>query len=629
MENRFGVKDFILFLLVGILAVLVVTAMVQFDRQYEHVLTIKQKQDELATELSRVRRQLNDAVSGAVPLVNPTQQATGTTRPGQTPKVDAFTHINAAEEMEGFARGGWFIDNFGTKVGKLTPLISTDVYASWVEGQVLESLAVRDPYTLEYVPRLARSWEISEDGLTMTFELRPNVTFSDGHPLTADDVVFTFEWIRNPEVNAPRARAYMTQLKQVKALGEHRVQFTFSEPYFKNFETAAATGVMPRHFYSKFTPGQFNEKTGLLMGSGPYMLENPETWAPGQGVTLIRNPRYWSTPATFDRIRFHEIQEEAANMVLYGNQEHDLIRCTPEMYRRLRGDERVMGFSNAFEVSSPYGGYSYVGWNQQRKVNGRDTPTPFADKRVRQAMTMLIDRERMLREIYLGYGNIATGPFAPTSPQSDPSIQPWPYDPERAKRMLAEVGFEDRNGDGVIEGADGQPLRFKLLYPGGSETYEKIVLFLRDNFARGGVIMEPDRQDWPVLVNKLNQGDFEAITLGWSANPESDPFQVFHSSQIADQGDNRTSYRNAELDKLIEQARKTMDTEQRMALWKKVHAILHEDQPYTFMFNRPSLRLMNKRIHNVGESKVGLNFEYLNGGMIPWFIPSTEQKQMQ
>jgi peptide/nickel transport system substrate-binding protein len=314
-------------------------------------------------------------------------------------------------------------------------------------------------------------------------------------------------------------------------------------------------------------------------------------------------------------------------MVQYGNQEHDLIRCTPEQYKKLLDNQDVMKFSNNYKFFSPYAGYSYIGWNQKKKSEGKDVTTPFDDKRVRQAMTMLVDRERMAREIFLGYATVATGPFAPKGLQADQSIKPWPYDVARATKLLAEAGYEDRNKDGVIEGPDGQPFKFKLTYPSGAEIYEKMVLFLRDNFARGGIIMEPERLDWPVLLNRLSHSDFDAVILGWSAVPESDIYQEFHSSQIAGEGDNRTSYVSAALDKTIEEARKTMDTKKRMQLWHTAHQILHEDQPYTFMFNRDRTWLINKKIHNIEPAAVGLNFEYLNGGMIPWFIPTGEQKR--
>jgi peptide/nickel transport system substrate-binding protein len=626
MENRFGIKDFFLFLFVFILLVMVVLAMVQFDRQYDQVLTIKTQNDQLASDMARIKRQIADISAGGI-VAGPTTRSGSTTNPAG--KLDAFTHVLEAESLPGFARGGWFLDNFATKVGRLTPLVSQDVYAYWVQGFVQETLAVRDADTLDYVPRVAKSWQISPDGLTMRFFLRDDVTFSDGHPLTADDIVFTYDWIRNPEVNAARDRSGMTTLKDVKKIDNYTVEFTFSSQYYQNFEVAAGTGIMPKHFYSRFTPNQFNEKVGLLLGSGPYMLENPESWTPGNGVILLRNPRYWGVPPTFDRISFSEIEEEAAEEVKYGNQEFDLIRCLPEMYERLIKDPRIMGFSNAYRVKTPYNGYSYIGWNQKRKVNNQDVVTPFADKRVRQAMTMLIDRDRMNKEILLGYATIATGPYLPDNPQSNPDIKPWPYDPAKAKQLLASAGFEDRNGDGVIEDRNGNPLKFKLIYPGGLQFYEKMILFLRDNLAKGGVVMEPERLDWPVMINRLNLGDFDACILAWSTTPESDVYQMFHSSQIQDQGDNRINYINPDLDKIIEQARSTMDHDKRMQLWHQVHTILHEDQPYTFLFNRDALRLFNKRIHNVEPSKLGQNFEFLNPAMIPWFIPKNEQKMMQ
>ena len=646
MENRFGLKDFLLFGLITVLIVLVVAAMWQYDRQWNDIALLKRQNADLAgdtgritADLGRIRRQLADGVTFA-PGAGNAAGAASTTKPaggGEVPPVegmvgnpnDPFRLVKAAERQPDYSTGDWYITNFGTKVGKLTPLVSTDVYQTYCDYLVNDRLAVRDPYTLDYVPLVCKDWDISEDGLTMTFHMKEGITFSDGQPLTAQDVVFTFDWIRNPDVDAPRARSYLDKLDTVTAPDPSTVVFKFNEVYFRNFITVAETSIMAKHFYEGFTPAQFNDSVGLLFGSGPYMLESPTGWTPGNGVTLVRNPRYWGEPPAFDRIIFREIEEEGASMVVFGNGQMDVVPCSPDMFQALGENPRIKDMARPFAYGSPYSGYTYLGWNQVRTRDGTKTPTRFGDAKVRRAMTMLVDRERIAREIYKGYATVADGPFAPTSPQSDPSISPYPYDPEAALKLLAEVGYEDRNGDGVLEDREGKPFEFTLTYSTGNETTEKIIRFLKDSFSRGKIVMNVEPLQWPVLVQKLNLGDFEAITLGWSGEIESDPYQIFSSDQIKDGGDNRTSYSNPELDKVIAEARVTLDDDARMKLWNRVHQILHEDQPYTFLLNRQSLKWANNRIKGINESDVGLNWEMLNSGIVPWYVAQGQQKYTQ
>lgn len=622
MENRFGFKDFVLSALMAGVLVVVVLAMFQYDRQWDTIKEVERQNRILANDLNQLGQKIDSiAVSG-------TRVAGGGADANTLPAVEAdeaFELLLEAQENPDFARGGWYLDNFGIKIGRLTPLVSSDVYQTWIEYLVQEGMVQRNPDTLEFEPKLAESWDISEDGLTMTFTLREGLRFSDGEPLTAEDVKFTFDWILNPEVQAERDRSYLDKLESVEVMDPLRIRFTFSEPYFLNFEVVAGRPVLPKHFYEQYTPTQFNESIGLLMGSGQYMLRNPTGWTPAQDVVLVRNPRYWGEPATFDRMVFKQVQEEAAQTVMFRNGELDRYAATPETYDRMRDDPEVARMSNAFSYDTPFGGYTYIGWNQERRSGGTPEPTIFADQRVRQAMTMMIDRERLADELYRGYASVASGPFAPTSPQSDPQIEPWPYDISAAQDLLAQAGWRDRNNDGVLENERGELLRFQLMYPGGNDFTEKIVLSIQDNLAAGGVLMETQRTDWPVLVDRLNKSDFEAATLGWSGSVESDPYQIFHSDQAIVGGDNRTGYRSARLDEAIEAARVTMDTDERMKKWHTVHRILHEDQPYTFLLNRQALRLFNDRVKNIKTSPLGLNYEFLNGGVLPWYIPRDRQ----
>ena len=249
-------------------------------------------------------------------------------------------------------------------------------------------------------PLLAEShWEISPDGLTMTFNLRRGVTFSDGTPMTADDVVFTFDWIMNPAVDAARARApTSTKLKDVKKLDDYTVEFTFTEFYYQNFETVAAPTCRscPSTSTRKYTPDAVQREARPADGPGPYKLDDPEALDAGAADRARAQRALLGRARPFDRIIYHEIEDEATEMDDVPQRRARPIRCTPEQYREAEGRTSASStVSNALRVPSPV---------QRLHLHRRGTRSAsrtasradlFADKRVRQAMTMLIDRERI------------------------------------------------------------------------------------------------------------------------------------------------------------------------------------------------------------------------------------------
>jgi peptide/nickel transport system substrate-binding protein len=605
------VKDLILFLLIAVLIGAVFLAMKQADRQWDQIQAINSKLDDQAGDIHDIHSAL---VKGVV-LANSGQTST-TKEAAIDPATDPFSRIRDAQKMHGYAKGDWYVDAFGNGVAKLTPLLSTDAYADEVQGFVLESLATRDPATLEWKPLLSTGSKISDDGLTITFTMRDGVQFSDGEPLTADDVVFTYNFIMNPKIAAPRDRAYLEKMKSVEKQGSNVVVFTYREPYFQAFELAASMAVMPKHFYEKFTPEEFNQSVGYLMGSGPYRLEDPSTWKPGVLIQLVRNDRYWGVPPAFDRLVWKEITNDVAHLTAFKNGDVDHFPAPPEQYRLMIQDPALLKSTQHFEYVSPRGGYRFVAWNQMHEGK----PTRFADKRVRQAMTMLVDRERMIQEVMLGYAVSATGPFSPSSKQCDSEIKPWPYDVERAKRLLADAGFTKTNESGILVGPDGQPFEFKLTYPAESANYEHMVLFLKDSYARAGIKLDPDPLQWAIFTDRLDNKNFEAISLGWTAGIETDIYQMFDSSQMVAGGDDFMSYKNPELDKTIEEARRTVKEEPRMKLWHRAHQIIYDDQPYMFLWFGKSLQFIDKRIENIEILKLGMN------PLEEWFVPKRQQK---
>jgi len=239
---------------------------------------------------------------------------------------------------------------------------------------------------------------------------------------------------------------------------------------------------------------------------------------------------------------------------------------------------------------------------------------------------MLIDREAIAKDVFLGYAQPAASSFAPASKQHDPSVKPLPYDPEGAKKLLAEAGIYDRDGDGVLDTPDGKPFRFKLTFANKLAIYDRITLFMKDGFAKAGIIMDRDPEEWPIMQQKLDRRDFEAIMMAWSGAVDDDPNQIFSSGQIKDQGDNFVSYNSPEADAAIQAARVCVDPGQRLELWHKVDRILADDCPYTFLLNVKATIFVNKRWQNVRLSTMGTNYNHLDCSPLPWFVPREMQK---
>ncbi len=333
MERRFTVKDFSNFTFLSLLAVMILLTMYMVDRQWNKMAQMERVMQEQADSM----RELRMLVRSVDKRIQSGSVNSGSSASNQAPVGDdipgAFRRAKIAADRPAFQQGDWHVQAFGLNLKTMTPLVSSDVYASNVQSYVLESLLIRDPDTLEWVGLIARSWDVSDDGLTLTFKLRNDVVFSDGQPLTSDDVVFTFDFIMNETIAAPRARAYFEKMKSVTALGDYTVSFEFKEPYFNALSLAGGMSIMARHFYEPYLeePETFNQSKGLLLGSGPYRLQDPKGWTPDLGmVELERNPRYWGPilPA-FNRLLWKVIENDSARLTTFRNGEIDIYSARP------------------------------------------------------------------------------------------------------------------------------------------------------------------------------------------------------------------------------------------------------------------------------------------------------------
>ncbi len=608
MENRFGFKDFITLLLLVAVVAMLALKMVQDDRQWEKFSQIQTSVQQQTNDVAALRRAVADG-AGRATVQTPTDVA------GTSESDAVFRRVKEAQKQKDYARGDWSVESFSVAVPTLNPLMAQDLYSRIVQARVLQALGTTDYDTLETIPLLAKSWQKAPDGLSAIVQLRDGVTFSDGHPFTADDVVFSFEIRMDPNISEGRDREYYKSIKKVEKLGPLEVKFHF-ERFYEAFDRAMGIFIIPKHLFAKYSAQQIRDNVALLMGTGPYRLPDPEHFSPDQPIELVRNERYWGEPGPWDRMIYRTIEKNSTELVAFRNREIDGIPAVPEQHVEMLKDADLLKNKQYFVYDSARLGYSYIAWNQKR--GGQ--PTVFADKRVRQAMTMLIDRQTLLDQIFLGYGKICTAPFSDLTDQYDKSIKPWPYDTARGVALLKDAGFKVK-ADGTMLKPDGTPFEPELSYPSGNEFTEKIVLFLHDNLARAGINLRLHPVKWTVFIKNLNEKDFEAITLRWSGDLEDDPQQAFHSSSIKD-GDNRNSYSSPELDKLIDKAYVTLDRAERMRVWQACHRVIHEDQPYTFLIRSSAILWLDNRIKNVQTVPViGLNSVSLWPNPIEWYVP--------
>ncbi|MEN9641227.1 MAG: hypothetical protein RIR77_416 [Planctomycetota bacterium] len=624
MQNRFGIKDFVF--LVVLLATLgsVWLSMVQKTRIELVQQGMSAKLADIEQQVAQVSRKLESGagvVRGAT-AASATTAATAVSTDQSWARLGVKVAHWAAPHcaidpttIPGFGTGGEFIELFEAQPAKLTPYIAGDVYSTRVLDRVCESLSSFDPKTLRLVGALADGWQIDPDGLWIRAHINPRARFSDGTPVTSEDIRWTYmDFINNPLIEAERTRSTQDNLKEVQVVDGLTVDFIFKEAFFTNILIALGDPILPKHYYAKFEPSQINQGTGMTMGSGPFRLSKlpsgPEElsnqWTPGEDVVLVRNEQYWAEKPALERMRFKSIKDDLGRLVAYRNGEGSMMLPTSPQFNKVIKEEPEFEKSNyALKWTNMRCGYSFIAW-QCGPRSGKNL-TPFADKRVRRAMTMLLDRERMIRDIWDGIGIVSKGPNNPESPASDPAVQPLPFDQDQAKQLLTEAGWKDRDGDGILENEKGDKFTFEYTYATGGEISERLARFVKDSYGKAGIMVTTRPVDWSRYQELLKLRDFDAITMGWGNNaPESDPRQIFHSESIKEGGDNFTQWVNKDCDALIEKGRRTMDEATRMAVWRQLQACIAEDQPYTFVRVAPWLRFVKRDFGNVNTYKTGL-----------------------
>lgn len=488
----------------------------------------------------------------------------------------------------------------GAEPDTLNPILASDAYAAGIHNFVSDSLIDRDPDTLKFRAELARSWEISEDHLVYTFYLRDDVTWHDGHPFTSQDVLYSFERIQDPKVEAPFLRVYYADIERLEIIDDYTVRFTYKKPYFLGLSVCGGIPLVPRHVYEQGDDFNHHPANRLPIGTGPYRFVR---WDTNKKLVLQRYDRYWGVKPEIQKIEFVVIANDATSLQILKKHELDRGTLRPIQWVKQTGSEKFNQSFNKFKYLVP--GYNYIGWNNQSPL--------FQDRRVRRAMTHLINREALLEKIQFGLGKIVTNPFFIESNQYNRSLTPYSFDPDQARRLMTEAGWSDTDGDGTLD-REGRRFKFTFLYPASSKFAERMATIMKEDMSKVGIEMNIERMEWAAFLAKIEKKEFDATSLGWSASFESDPYQVWHSSQgKIDRGSNFISYDNSEVDRLLEAARVEFDEAKRNVLYQRFSELVHEDQPYTFLYANYSLVVVSKRVENALVHKAGMD-------MLEWRI---------
>lgn len=484
--------------------------------------------------------------------------------------------------------------HLGAEPATLNPITGTDAYTSEINSYLFESLLDRDRDSLEFIPKVAHHWEISDDKKTYTFYMRKDVLWHDGKPLTADDVVFSFETIMDPKTNAPHMKVYYQDIESVKKLDDYTVQFRYKEVYFMALSFCGGMPILPKHIVSQYKDFEGSPYSRHPIGNGPYKFKS---WATNSKIILERNEQYWDKKPEIRVIEFKIIPDPSIGLQVLKKGELDVFTLSSIQWAKQTSSEKFTKNFTKLAYASP--GYSYIGWNNSHPI--------FSDTKVRVAMTHLINRKKINEKLDFGLGLIVTGPFFPFSKQYNKDVLPEPYDVKKAKAILKEAGWEDHDHNGWLD-KDGKTFKFDFLFPSASKASERIATIMKEELKNVGIQMTITRMEWAAFLDRLNQRKFDATMLGWSTGFESDPYQVWDMSTLdKPNSSNFISYKSERASQIIRKARVEFDEDKRNQMYGQFHKLLSDEQPYTFMFNKPSLVVVSRRFDGVKIHKAGLN----------------------
>lgn len=529
-----------------------------------------------------------------VAVVTPDPNATFTRL--SPPREEVIAQLKAAYPFEDPAQtGGDLVQVFSTDLQMVNPLISQDLASTYITGLVYQSLVGINPIDGTYVPELADSWELSSDGLRWRFALNPNATWHDGEPVTADDVIYSFEAILAPEGFSPSRGTVDRALADIQKIDDYTVELIAPAPIaiFLN-DTALNVPIMPRHIWEDVPfadwpsdDGSTGRDPSRVVGSGPFKFVE---WVPGSHATVTSNDDYWLPELTpvIERYIYQVVAESGVALQALETGEADISNLSPAQA------PEFIDANPEMEVTE----YNRAHITYYETNMDESKTTLFQDVRVRRAMLYGLDRELIVENVFLGYAVVADGPQPPLSPAYAPEeiTTVYRFDPERARQLLDEAGWEV-GADGIRE-KDGVSFSFEFTYEQDSATYAQLIPYMQQAWADIGLEMIPVPMPFPAQQEQLNQREYEAALTGITLNTTGSQSVLFRCDSIYPAGFNEVMYCNHEYDRLDDLQREELDPEARREILIQQAIIIAEDAPVAPLVFVNGLVANRPRVHN-------------------------------
>jgi len=500
------------------------------------------------------------------------------------------------------SNGGTMISAMTGEPSSLIYMVAGESASASIASNIFNSL-LKYNQNLDLTGELVESWQVSEDQKTITFKLKPNLKWADGKPLTSADVLFTWQLVTDEKTRSPYASDYQL-VKQATAPDPLSFKVTYEQAYAPALDSWSGLQILPKHLLE----GQDVHTTAFArkpIGSNYYQLDS---WTHGENIKLSRNANSVLGEANIEKVVTRIIPDNSAQFLELMADNIDSMGLDPIKYSRIipaRHDLR--GKLNLYKELG--NSYTYMGFNLKHK--------PFDDIRVRKAINYAIDKQEIIDGVYLGLGINIASPYKPGTRWSNPNLQPYSYDPAKAKVLLKEAGFVDTNGDGILD-RDGKPFSFEIVTNQNKER-EKSAVLIQRRLKEVGIDVKIRAIEWASFISRfIKTGDFDVVVLGWGLGLDPDQYNIWHSSQQMPGQFNFIGYNNPRVDKLLEQGRTELNPVKRMTIYHEFTKVLLEDSPIVYLSAGYGLTAINKRVQGIMDPipPAGVGYDSQK-----WYIP--------